>query len=81
MNNYIARRYNIANIVANNFTDSSTELLFQRIEELLCAGHLLNKEYGTDDLEDKTNGDKKINDAYKLMDDIVNGIIRLTDSN
>jgi len=47
---------------------------------LLGAGHLLNKDYDIQDETGNSNGDKKINDAYKILNDISSGVIQLTDS-
>jgi hypothetical protein len=63
-----------------NFADTDAWKLLARVEELLGAGHLLNKDYDIQDQEGNSNGDKKIEDAYRILNDITAGNILLTNT-
>lgn len=82
INSIIGKRYDInALIMSEYFAWSSAQMTLAGVEELLAAGHLLNKDYDIQDLGDDSNGDKKIEAAYKILNDIMTGNILLLDSN
>lgn len=78
----IWKRYSLSTIISDpNFPWSQAESFLAWLEELIWAGFLLNKEYGIQDTDSKNNWDIKINSAYKLMSDMIEGNSKLFDSN
>jgi hypothetical protein len=63
-----------------NFSGSQAEATLQRCEELLAAGYLLAKEYGAENVGEKS-GKEKIKMAMDLLCMIADGDMLLLDSN
>lgn len=77
----VARRYNLSSMLNHpNFEGSEANNMLARVEELIWAGHLLNKDYNIQDQDSNSNGNKKIDDGYRILDDIVSWKITLIDA-
>lgn len=77
----VSKRYDLASMLSDsNFLLTSAGSILARCEELLTAWHLLNKDYDIQDQDATSNGDKKISDAYKILEQIMSGDIVLTDT-
>lgn len=77
----VSKRYDIGAMLGDaNFLQTAGCSILARCEELLTAGHLLNKDYDIQDQAGSSNGDKKISDAYKILEQILSGDIVLTDA-
>ena len=77
---YISGRYNLSSFVLN-FSGSDAESILKRIEELMAAGFLLTKEYGTNDVPNDEDGINKITRAEEMLKMIQDGKIKLLDTN
>lgn len=81
INGIISRRYDIQAMLSDpTFPNTNACTLLARCEELLWAGHLLNKHYDTQNQTSNSNGDKRIEDAYRILNDIMAGNILLTNA-
>ena len=79
---YVGAKYNIINLVSwALFTGSQAEKMLQRCEELLASGYLLIKEYWPEGADTDKDGYKKVNEAESLLSMIMEGKIRLLDTN
>lgn len=79
INASISRRYNLyAMINATTFPNSQAQNTLRRINILLAMWYLLNSEFGIQDQNEKKNGDKYIEDAYKILNSILDGSFALT---
>lgn len=76
---FIAGRYALASLTTN-FTGSQAETTLSRITELLAAGFLLQKEYGSDAQDTDKDGYKKQEEALAMLKDITTGTLKLIDS-
>lgn len=75
----ISSRYVLA-AFSTNFTGSQAEDLLGRIETLLAAGYILQREYPQEEGEN-SEGDMRIKRAQDLIDSILAGKLKLLDTN
>jgi len=79
INSIVGKRYNMQTMLADaTFSWSDAQKTLARCEELLGAGHLLNKDYDIQDLEGNSNWSKKISEAYDILGKILSWDILLT---
>ena len=75
----VSARYSLT-AFNSNFSGSQAEDLLTRIETLLAAGYLLQREYPQEQEEDG-EGDSRIKRALDLLEAILSGKLKLLDSN
>lgn len=75
----ISARYSLT-AFNQNFTGSQAKDLLTRIETLLAAGYLLQREYPQEE-GDNAEGDSRIQRAMDLLDSVLGGKLKLIDSN
>lgn len=77
----IGARYSLS-AFNQNFTGSLGADLLGRIETLLAAGYLLQREYPQEEGEgESAEGDSRINRAMELLDGVLGGKVKLIDTN
>ena len=77
---YVGARYDLNDLTGALFSGSPADEILKGLEELLAGGYLLLDEYGPNVDGDK-NGQKKIDAAMKMLDDIKLGRMKLFDVN
>jgi len=75
----ISSRY-VLTAFNSNFTGSQAEDLLGRIETLLAAGYILQREYPQEEGEG-SEGDMRLKRAMDLIDSILGGKLKLIDAN
>lgn len=74
----IGARYSLA-AMGNNFSGSDAEKMLRRIETLLAAGYILQREYPQEE-EENGEGGMRVDRATVMLDQIVDGSLKLYDS-